>query len=165
MDMIPVFSKPPPNVEGEAPIVTETIVEKFSTEKVGENMAECAVIPASFPIATNHGHDHGGFKPSDAALVHVTETASSARSNLIETSAGAKDNLVQSLETKFQIERSVKESHLATEQSSRRIEVQLAALQASMDAKFAAMENASLKSKIDESNQSVLLAAIKALKP
>lgn len=63
-------------------------------------------LPVTVP-AGPCGYD--GFNPSDAALV---------RSNA--TSAEARDNAVQTVETKFQLERSVKDTELAVERAHTR---------------------------------------------
>lgn len=83
-----------------------------------------AGITGVLPVG-GHGHGHSGFSPSDAALVHSIGTGGESRSNLIETSASAKDQLVQTVETRFQVERSVKESELATERSARQSDREL----------------------------------------
>lgn len=88
----------------------------------------CESISAGFPAIVpvgSHGHDHRGFTPSDAALVHSVSTDGSAQRGLIETSASAKDNLVATLETRFQTERGIKEAELATERSGRQVEREL----------------------------------------
>lgn len=134
------------------------------------------VIPASVPITT-HGHDRG-FTPSDAALVHAGQTSGESRSNLIETSASAKDNLVQTLEAKFQLERSSKNTELAIERAARVSDANLNAVRAEVmgaikdennRTRELLMSQASdgLKSELADSKanvtQAALLAAIKTL--
>lgn len=79
---------------------------------------DCATIPATFPVGAAINHNEG-FRPSDAALIQAGQHSSESRSNLRETSDGVKDNLVQTLETKFQLERSSKENAVRVETSAR----------------------------------------------
>lgn len=125
---------------------------KGSVGKAGSSMevATAGFVPVGHDV---HG-GHRGFAPSDAALVRSNETAGASRDILREASSGAKDNLIQSLETKFQLERSIKESQIATEQANRRLGEQLAELRAGVQTQFAAMETAQLRASVDGMRQS-----------
>lgn len=80
-------------------------------------MAESCFSNPALPMVAGVGgatvvHDQG-FRPADAALVVASQESNLHSQNL----AATKDSEVQAVETKFQIERSVKESEIATEKA------------------------------------------------
>lgn len=89
-------------------------------------------LPVTVPAG---GPGHSGFSPSDAALVHAGQNASEARDGVISSWANGKENAIQTLEAKFQAERSFKHLELSVEKTVSRMQGEMAALRAELSLK------------------------------
>lgn len=110
---------------GSAPATAEAT---SGVSPMAESCFSNPALPLVAPAATGYAGPSGGFRPSDAALVHAGQNAGESRDGLISTWAVGKDALRETLENRFQAERSIKEVELNTERKTAALTAEIAAV-------------------------------------
>lgn len=139
---------------------------EFASVEVGESaMGSESIVTGQTPqTVISGGRDYDGFRPSDAALVRAGQSQDAHLHNLVAT----KDAERAAVETRFCVEKSVKEVELAVERANNTLFREMAAFKSEITAQVqvaAAQTQAQIASGLNASTVELLIRRLLTLRP